>query len=97
MCIRDRYIDRRDREDPSRNKRVRTSTPNIKVPTLLIRGGSSDVVSTEGVQDFLNLLPTAKFIDVADAGHMVAGDKNDIFTDAVVDFLGQTFTDHEST
>ena len=50
-----KYIDRRDREDPSRNKRVRTSTPNIKVPTLLIRGGSSDVVSTEGVQDFLNL------------------------------------------
>ncbi len=60
------------------------------------RGGSSDVVSAEGVQDFLNLLPTAKFIDVADAGHMVAGDKNDIFTDAVVDFLGQTFTDHET-
>ena len=72
----------------------RASTPNIKIPTLLIRGGSSDVVSPEGVQDFLNLLPTAKFIDVADAGHMVAGDKNDIFTDAVVDFLGQTFTDH---
>ncbi|MEC8164102.1 MAG: alpha/beta hydrolase, partial [Pseudomonadota bacterium] len=89
-----KYIDRRDKEDPSRNERVRASTPNIKIPTLLIRGGSSDVVSPEGVQDFLNLLPTAKFIDVADAGHMVAGDKNDIFTDAVVDFLGQTFTDH---
>ena len=41
-------------------------------------------------------MQTAKFIDVADAGHMVAGDKNDIFTDAVVDFLGQTFTDHET-
>ena len=57
-------------------------------------GDQRDVVSPEGVQDFLNLLPTAKFIDVADAGHMVAGDKNDIFTDAVVDFLGQIFTDH---
>ena len=55
------------------------------------------MVSPEGVQDFLNLLPTAKFIDVADAGHMVAGDKNDIFTDAVVDFLGQIFTDHAAT
>jgi pimeloyl-ACP methyl ester carboxylesterase len=52
------------------------------------------VVSPEGVKDFLTLLPTAQFIDVADAGHMVAGDKNDIFTDAVVDFLGQTFAEH---
>lgn len=89
-----KYIDRRDREDPSRVERVREVTPNIKVPTLLIRGGSSDVVSPEGVKDFLELLPTAQFIDVADAGHMVAGDKNDIFTDAVMDFLGRTFTEH---
>tara|TARA_Y100000766_G_scaffold267996_1_gene263698 strand:+ start:253 stop:1116 length:864 start_codon:yes stop_codon:yes gene_type:complete len=89
-----KYIDRRDREDPSRVERVREVTPNIKVPTLLIRGGSSDVVSPEGVKDFLELLPTAQFIDVADAGHMVAGDKNDIFTDAVMEFLKRTFTEH---
>ena len=89
-----KYIDRRDREDPSRVERVREVTPNIKVPTLLIRGGSSDVVSPEGVKDFLELLPTAQFIDVADAGHMVAGDKNDIFTNAVMEFLGRTFTEH---
>ena len=89
-----KYIDRRDREDPSRVERVREVTPNIKVPTLLIRGGSSDVVSPEGVKDFLELLPTAQFIDVADAGHMVAGDKNDIFTDAVMEFLGRSFTEH---
>ena len=87
-------IDRRDREDPSRVEWVREVTPNIKVPTLLIRGGSSDVVSPEGGKDFLELLPTAQFIDVADAGHMVAGDKNDIFTDAVMEFLGRTFTEH---
>ena len=89
-----KYIDRRDREDTSRVERVREVTPNIKVPTLLIRGGSSDVVSPEGVKDFLELLPTAQFIDVADAGHMVAGDKNDIFTDAVMEFLERTFTEH---
>ena len=85
-----KYIDRRDREDPSRVERVREVTPNIKVPTLLIRGGSSDVVSPEGVKDFLELLPTAQFIDVADAGHMVAGDKNDAFSGAVLDFLAST-------
>ena len=79
--------------DPARVDRVREVTPNINVPTLLIRGGSSDVVSPEGVKDFLKLLPTAQFIDVADAGHMVAGDKNDIFTDAVMNFLGKIFAE----
>ena len=33
------------------------------------------------------LAPHAKFADVSEAGHMVAGDKNDIFTDAVLRFL----------
>ncbi len=28
-----------------------------------------------------------RFVDVSGAGHMVAGDKNDVFTDAVVEFL----------
>ena len=28
-----------------------------------------------------------EYADVAGAGHMVAGDRNDVFTDAVVDFL----------
>jgi peroxiredoxin len=27
-------------------------------------------------------------VDVAGAGHMVAGDRNDAFTDAIVAFLG---------
>ena len=38
---------------------------------------------------FLELAPHAKYADVSDAGHMVAGDKNDIFTDAVLGFLDQ--------
>ncbi|HEX4890569.1 MAG TPA: alpha/beta hydrolase, partial [Alphaproteobacteria bacterium] len=29
------------------------------------------------------------FVDVTGAGHMVAGDKNDAFTDAVVQFLNK--------
>ena len=86
-----KYLERKDRSDPLDVERVRVATPNITVPTLLIRGGSSDVVSSEGVKDFLYLLPSAQFIDVADAGHMVAGDKNDIFTDAVECFLDDTF------
>jgi non-heme chloroperoxidase len=60
---------------------------NIKVPTLLVRGLLSDVVTEEGVQDFLQQIPGAKLVDVGDAAHMVAGDQNDAFARAVIDFL----------
>jgi pimeloyl-ACP methyl ester carboxylesterase len=60
---------------------------NIKVPTLLVRGLLSDVVTEEGVQDFLEQIPGAKLVDVGDASHMVAGDQNDAFSRAVIDFL----------
>ena len=59
----------------------------IEVPTLLIRGGRSRVVSLEGVHEFLALAPHAEFVDVADADHMVAGDANDAFNSAVFEFL----------
>lgn len=58
-----------------------------KVPTLLVRGALSDVVSRQGVEEFLDAVPHASFLDVSDAGHMVAGDRNDRFTDSVIDFL----------
>jgi pimeloyl-ACP methyl ester carboxylesterase len=60
---------------------------NIKVPTLLVRGLLSDVVTEEGVQEFLDQIPGAKLVDVGDAAHMVAGDQNDAFSRAVIDFL----------
>ncbi len=60
---------------------------NLDLPTLLVRGGLSDVVSQEGADEFLRAAPQARFVDVTDAGHMVAGDQNDIFSDVIVDFL----------
>ena len=55
-----------------------------------MRGRQSDLLSEEGAQAFLALVPHAEFVDVADAGHMVAGDRNDLFNDAVVGFLDST-------
>ncbi len=46
-------------------------------------------MSPEGVAEFLNAVPSARFVDVSGAGHMVAGDRNDVFTEAVVDFLNE--------
>ncbi|MBN8941760.1 MAG: alpha/beta hydrolase [Rhizobiales bacterium] len=60
----------------------------LAVPTLLVRGGSSDIVSPESADAFLKLVPHARFIDVSGAGHMVAGDKNDVFAQAILTFLG---------
>jgi peroxiredoxin len=56
-------------------------------PMLLVRGRSSDLVSEEGARDFRERFPAVEFVDVSGAGHMVAGDRNDAFTSAVVDFL----------
>lgn len=59
----------------------------LTLPTLLVRGKLSDLVTEEEVADFLEMMPHAEYVDVADAAHMIAGDKNDVFTDAVVGFL----------
>jgi len=68
-------------------ERLRAAARRITVPTLLVRGGSSDVVSPEGAAELKELIPHAEVVDVAGAGHMVAGDRNDRFNDAVIDFL----------
>jgi pimeloyl-ACP methyl ester carboxylesterase len=60
---------------------------NIAVPTMLVRGMLSDVVTDEGVDDLLSRLPGATVVDVDGAAHMIAGDRNDVFSDAVVRFL----------
>jgi len=62
---------------------------NLRVPALLVRGGSSELVKEEHVREFLALAPHAKFVDVAGARHMVAGDRNDVFSAAIVDFLAE--------
>lgn len=59
------------------------------VPMLLVRGRMSDLVSQDRADEFLSRFPQVDFVDVHGAGHMVAGDRNDIFADAVLDFLAR--------
>jgi pimeloyl-ACP methyl ester carboxylesterase len=59
------------------------------VPMLLVRGQMSDLVSQERADQFLSRFPQVEFVDVRGAGHMVAGDRNDIFAQAVLDFLSR--------
>ena len=62
---------------------------NIRVPTLLLRGTLSDVVTEEGVREFVAQIPGAKAVDVSGAAHMIAGDRNDAFAEALIAFLEQ--------
>lgn len=59
----------------------------IDVPVLLVSGGRSDLVSKETVAHFLDLVPHAQHVHLPEATHMVAGDDNDAFTRAVIEFL----------
>lgn len=67
--------------------RLALAARRVIVPTLLVRGGASDVVSPEGARELKELIPHSLAVDVAGAGHMVAGDRNDRFNDAVIEFL----------
>lgn len=59
----------------------------LRIPALLVRGGSSELVREEHAREFLELVPHAKFVDVAGARHMVAGDRNDVFSAAILEFV----------
>lgn len=73
-----------------RQARLEACAANLDLPTLLVRGGLSDILTEEGAKEFLELCPIAEYVNVADAGHMVAGDRNDIFSGAVIEFLSRT-------
>ena len=67
--------------------RLKDAARSLTIPTLLVRGRVSDLLSEEGAQELLELVPHAEYANVAGAGHMVAGDRNDLFNDAIVGFL----------
>jgi len=69
--------------------RLRRAAEALTPPVLLVRGRMSDLLSEEGARELLELVPHARLADVAGAGHMVAGDRNDLFNDAVLAFLDE--------
>lgn len=74
-------------DSPLRKDRLVAAARKLTVPTLLVRGRQSDVVAREDAKEFLQYVPHAEYVDVSEAGHMVAGDSNDVFSRAVIDFL----------
>jgi pimeloyl-ACP methyl ester carboxylesterase len=76
--------------DTMNPERFEDAARTIRAPTLLVRGGKSEIVSAEGVAAFQKVMPHAEYVDVPEARHMVAGDQNDVFSFAVVEFLTRT-------
>jgi non-heme chloroperoxidase len=82
------------RDFDKRIERLEACARNLALPTLLVRGGLSDVLSEEGAQAFLKLCPRAEYVNVTGAAHMVAGDRNDVFGSAVIEFLSRAVPVH---
>jgi pimeloyl-ACP methyl ester carboxylesterase len=71
------------------HSRMMAAAASVKIPTLLVRGKLSDIVSDQGVDELRAAIPHAQYVNVEGAGHMVAGDRNDPFNQAVTAFLDE--------
>jgi esterase len=60
---------------------------NINVPTLLVRGEVSDILSKPVAARMAAAIPNCRLVEVAGSGHPVPLDKPDAFLDAVATFL----------
>lgn len=59
----------------------------IGCPTLLVRGGESDILTAEQAEQVVAALPAGQLAEIAGAGHTVPGDKPAEFARAVRAFL----------
>jgi len=87
-----RFLDSRRPDEAYRLMReanLAEAAKSLKMPVLLVRGGSSELVQEDHAKEFLALVPHASYADVAGARHMVAGDQNDQFSTAILDFLNK--------
>jgi len=65
----------------------------LRLPTMLVRGRLSDLVTETEARAFLEMAPHAEYVDVANAAHMIAGDKNDVFMSAIIEFVSRQTPD----
>jgi pimeloyl-ACP methyl ester carboxylesterase len=77
-------------DEPQRRtarQRLAAAAAALTIPTMIVRGGRSDVVSDAGLAHMRELIPHAEIVDVQAAGHMVAGDDNDVFAERLEAFV----------
>jgi pimeloyl-ACP methyl ester carboxylesterase len=67
--------------------RMLRQAADLTTPGLLVRGAFSELVTDEAAAEFLAIAKGMRSVSVAKARHMVAGDNNDDFLDAIAGFL----------
>lgn len=72
-------------------ERLTLAASRLRPPCLLVRGSDSDVLTEAVTQEFAELAASATVVEVSGAGHMVAGDNNDAFTNAIRVWLDTPF------
>ena len=83
------FLEVRNRDSRRDPEVLGRAAAGLSLPVLLVRGRMSDMVTEESAQLFLEQCRHARYVDVADAGHMVVGDRNDHFCSAVLDFIAE--------
>lgn len=73
-------------------ERQKTAATKLTLPVQLVHGQMSEIVSDDTAREFLQLVPHANYVNVANAAHMVAGDNNDVFAAAVGEFLSSSLS-----
>lgn len=68
-------------------RRLVNGLSDLHLPILLVRGVNSELIHEEQAREFVEALPQGRYVDVGGAGHMVAGDRNDVFCNAILEFL----------
>jgi pimeloyl-ACP methyl ester carboxylesterase len=61
----------------------------IQVPVLVLRGASSDVLSSDGATEVASILPNARVATIASAGHLAAGDNPASTANLIREFLDE--------
>ena len=62
-------------------------TERVDCPVLVVRGGSSDILSRHGAADLAGRFRDGRWAEVPDAGHSVQGDNPAAFVSALQSFL----------
>lgn len=83
-----RFIEGRSKNNVSNYKENQVElAKGVSVPTLLIKGALSNVLTQQEVDNFFELIPHAQFVEIKEAAHMIAGDRNDVFAESAIRFL----------
>ena len=64
-----------------------TDAAALRCPVLVLRGASSDVLSSQGAEEVAALIPNARLATVHNAGHLAAGDNPESTVSLISSFL----------